>query len=220
MTKLKDIGTLGEVLKASPISTSPLWEQPVEAISRVQISSFIGRLSMQGHTAQALAAIHIAREQIDQAITAGQIQPTTSFHIKPVIANKLTAGELACGLAELGQPAAALVMFALESGLDIDTAATLRWDQALSLPLSDSAKALVHSQLRHIRCAYVFWEQTNDGARPLFDINRRLFDTFGMVWSEIEAAYPLLIMSDLKADAADFADFMQDRLGVSTGPLR
>ncbi len=122
-------------------------------------------------------------------------------------AKVFTAGQLRRGLELLDRPAAAAIMFGLETGADIDDVVTLKWPDVKlsSRTMSKYGRHLVRLQPIRIGCQYVFWREGKTQPMPLFDLSQSTLDVFGMMWHELVAAYDEMVMVD---EDAEFENLM------------
>jgi hypothetical protein len=118
----------------------------------------------------------------------------------------LTTGILKRGLIGMVRPRPAAILFGLEAGLEAEQVITLAWQKVKPSTLTPYAIHILDSQPRHIRCQYVFWQNYNDGNKPLplFGLNEEVFDAFGMVWGELAAAYEHIVFIDEDEELARF----------------
>lgn len=97
----------------------------------------------------------------------------------------------------MGVGKGAAVLFALETGMNAVDVGRLTWPVATrmfrSATLSDIAIGCTSMCLRQLHLQYVFWELNEDGvAAPVFSLDHDVYESFGLVWAELEAAYALL----------------------------
>lgn len=188
---IKEVGAVGRLLAKSNLSRSPIWNKPVEKVVPAQLHSFSTRLAMQGRADEARAELNLLLSELTQATLNGEVE---ALHLIGITdAKPLTAGQLVAGLSEMSQPRPAAILFALESGLDLEKTVSLRWSQAVMLrdTLNQMASAILRLQPRHLWCDYVFWQ--GNRPLPLFGLETDVYDAFGMTWVEFELAYSRLV---------------------------
>lgn len=196
MTALKDIGRIGALLGASPLSKSAIWFQPVMEIQSAQLFAFVERFAELGQRDLAETSINIAQSEIQKAIARNELGVPPMLSYKHPLRTRLTVSELKDGLEYLGQTRAAAVMFALETGLDSVGVAMLTHKKLALMPeLSEVAQEALKQCPRHIQTPYVFWEERGGKPMPVFGLDAAIFDAFGLVWAELAQGYENLIMT-------------------------
>ncbi|MDY7537644.1 hypothetical protein RGU72_05165 [Undibacterium sp. 5I1] len=213
MPMLKDVGNLSSVVGVSPISKSPIWHQSVEKITVVQLHAFIRRMKDLGLRDEAETAVEIVLRETKKAVISNQIAPPPylDFQLKRTI--QLTIGELRRGLTHAGQPYASAIMFALELGLTSKQVASLTWKQFQQLEkentLTPLAREAFKAAVRNIATPYLYWVENDSKPVGLFSLDAVVFDSFGLVWGELEAGYANLIMIDGEANLQSMDCFLR-----------
>ena len=194
MTALKDIGRIGALLGASPLSKSAIWFQPVMEIQPVQLFAFVERFSELGQRDMAETSIGIAQTEIQQAIARNEIGVPPMLSFKAPLRSRLTLAELKEGMDYIGRPRAQAMLFALETNLDAIGVAMLTYRKlALMPPVSEIARECLAVCPRHIGTPYVFWEERAGRPMPVFGLDAAVFEAFGLVWAEFAFSYKHLI---------------------------
>lgn len=205
---LKDIGRISTLLGVSPLSKSAIWHQPVDTIQPAQFYAFVDRFNELGQRDLAETAVDIVQSEVQKAVARNEIgiPPLLSYY-RPT-RTYLTAGELKNGLAYLGDARAAAVLFALETGLDALGVSMLTHRRlALMGEVSAIAKTCLEGYPRNLHTPYVFWEERDGRAMPIFGLDAAVFEAFGLVWGELAFGYEHLIMIDADADRGTMASF-------------
>ncbi|MEJ7806992.1 MAG: hypothetical protein WKG03_13850 [Telluria sp.] len=205
MPALKDIGNIAGRTGTLTLTQSPLWNMDVAKIDVVQLHAFIRRLSDAGQRDEAESAVEIAMQEVQLAVARNEIPPPPMLAYFRPYRITMTAGELRNGLVFLGAEKSAPIMFALETGMNLDEVARLTHKTLATFAqhnaLSPIARECLASAPRHIRSQYVFWRQSNEGKTyPMFGLDADVFDAFGMIWGELVVGYANLIMIDDEAD--------------------
>jgi hypothetical protein len=201
MQALKDVGEITALLSNTPLSASPLWDKPLDELHPAQLHAFLTRLTLDGHGEEARRIAEIVMAQIHAVQTPALAVPILGFAIPQ---ERMTLGELRAGLQTLTRPRPAAVLFGLEADLEIDSLITLKWDRANDLRQSGTLSKMAHDVLRlmprHLGSPYVFWQEINGAAAPLFGLSLELADVFDMEWSELRNAYRTIIKLDPDAE--------------------
>jgi hypothetical protein len=191
MLALKDIAGLAPALGASPITSSPLWNKPVDQIIPAQLSAFRARLAMQGRKAQADATIDFVVKKVGAALGRGSV-PMLDY--KEPVEDIIASCELAAGFELMPRPMPAAILFGLETGMPVDQVVTLTRQKARTLRgLSQTAATALRVQPISLTSKYAFWRNVDDKAMPLFGLEQEVFDTFGRTWGELVVAYRRIV---------------------------
>lgn len=207
MPALKDVGGMSSLSGLATLASSSLWHKQVAEIRPAQIHAFVTRLALTGHRDVAETAIDLCIGELCRAVESGEIPAPAMLSYSPPSYLVMTAGELRDGLVFLGLEKGAAILFALEVGIDADSVCQLTWTVARRLReasmLSPLAIACLGACERHKYFQYVFWKLDAELDLPnrLSDLERGVFDAFGLQWPELETVYGRLIMVDNRADA-------------------
>ena len=192
MSMLKDV-TSFKGLTNSLLASSPLWDKPVDQIIPAQLVAFRERLKLEGHqdTAPLFKAIV---DSLNQAKASGEIKGAPILDFAKPKAAVMDLRVMRGAFERMSRPTPAAILFALEVGLDADELTVLTWERTKALVkagrVKTYARSILEAQPRHISCKYVFWKQgPRGGAHALYGVELEVFEEFGMIWSELEAAY-------------------------------
>lgn len=111
-------------------------------------------------------------------------------------------------------------LYALEAGFTPGEVVELTWATVLQRnEASGLARDILRerNRCRHIRLAYVFWEQSSPiVAGPLFALQKSIELAFGQPWPSVREAYRTLLMIDRTEEARAFmSEFSRYRQDIS-----
>lgn len=193
MPALKEI--VADTIGTSLLAASPMWDQAVDKIIPAQITAFVDRNAELGLRDAAESAISIAIERVAAAVDAGAMpRPSMLSYARPE-KQEVSRQELTGGMQYLGDLRTAMVLFALETGLDVAEVSQLTYLRLKALRIERRFSVLAEACLecappRQLSLQYVFWENSEFGMpAPVFGLDADIFDAFGMVWAELTYAY-------------------------------
>lgn len=199
MLALKDISGIEQVLGSSPIAQTPLWNMPIDKILPAQLIAFRKQMSMEGQQDQADAAIDYLLRQVSRNVTSREVAQIKMLEYTEPCDLTITSHAFVDGLEQFERPAPAAILFGLELGLRSDEVITLRWPDALMMmrrgELTERCRQILAKQPRHIASDYVFWVEGETRPMPLFGLDQQVFDVYGLVWGQLQAAYRRMILT-------------------------
>jgi hypothetical protein len=191
---LKNVGQMSNLSGINALTSSPLWEQPVDKIHPLQLHALVWRYAEKNQRDIAETAIQICLAEVNRvAVHNGEDAPLMLNYRSPYH-YQMTKNDLRAGLVHLGVNKAAAVLFALESGMDGVEVASLTWNKVMRMfqtaTLTSAAIACIKICPRQLHMQYVFWCRNEDGEpRPIFGLDADVFDAFGLVWAELEHSF-------------------------------
>lgn len=190
----------------SLLSQSPIWNRPVESLTRLDLSAFLRR---HMGTARHLTARKQVETLIDATWTAvldGKLSPIPEICYFSAPVERLTFGELRQWLARTTPERGQAILFALEMKLSVPEAIDLTWRSVNAMALTPFADAIAKKTIRHFRLPYLFWEVLPHGAAaPLIGLQDSVRDvTEGRGFEALQALYASIIPIDTDADLNDF----------------
>ena len=193
---LKDVGKMSSLPGISVLTTSHVWNQPIEKIHPTQLHAFVDRLAHSNMRDVAETAVHICLKEVKRAVACNEIPEPHILQYKAPLKFRLTNAEFRKGLQQMGVTKGAAVLFALETGMDGHAVGRMTWSKLMRMfkaaVLTDSAIACTRICPRQLHLQYVFWEEGDDQPTPLFSLDHDVFEAFGAVWAELETAYARL----------------------------
>lgn len=120
--------------------------------------------------------------------------------IKP-IQHRVSAGDIKSFLSVFTLMQRKAILFALEMNMNLEEVVLLKWKKALSLKLTETARATLLSIPRHLFIDFAFWEYARDTrATPLMTLIADFKANSAMSWEQIVEIYSTAIMMDEESD--------------------
>jgi|GEM_PF-1951750 len=203
----KDLASIKRLFKNTELVGSSIWRTPVEQLTPFHFSTFETRMAINGQGALGHAIIAALLNALAREAAGGHIPEVSALSYSPPNHQYMTSLELRAGLLKMGRPASTAALFALESGLDPESAGFLTWATVRTIKptLTHLAKHIIKFQPRHIRSPYVFWREGEKIAMPTVGLAQEVLEIFGQTWGEFEWAYRHLI---LVADYPEYEDLL------------
>ena len=181
--KVSELGNLKELVGGGPLAGSFLWRRDVESIHPAEVQCFLRLREARGCGDQARQNVEALLSELRTCVARGEVRGALIERLSAPSAFTLRDFEEA--LAMMSPARQAAVRFAWLTDIDLMTAATIRWSEALVLVRGKPyARQLLDTQPRHIRTDRVFWEVIGRQATPLFSLPSHFeVVTGGVTWA-------------------------------------
>lgn len=186
MQAMKDVAVLSAALGASPLAKSPIWSTPLTKVHPAQFLAFRHKMKEQGLKDQADAAIDYAISRLGHMVDEGILPDLPLLDYSEPERSVMTGEELVSGLSMMTRPMSAIVLFAMETGMQPDQIVTLTRQAVRKMPLTPRAAEIVQAQPLSLTTKFVFWRDYSGRHMPAFGFDQELFDAFGQVWAELK----------------------------------
>lgn len=175
--QLKDFTEVKGLLAKYP-SPSLFFFRDADEVTNIQLLSALMR--MPGVTREEAISAHRSIKPMPHRVSAGDIK--SFLNVFTLMQRKA-------------------ILFALEMHMSLEEVILLKWKKALTLKLTETARAILLSIPRHIINDFAFWEYGRDtNATPLMTLIADFRANSAMTWEQVEAIYHTAIMMDEESD--------------------
>jgi len=193
--KMCDIEGLSTWLPDTILVDSSFWTKEVATIHPVELYAFLQLHKETEHEHRARRELGIALAQLRKLIARSELNEVRIAQFRspePVFTN-LDLTEILNPLEPIKRKA---VLFTLESGLSMTSVIVMKWADVGRLDLSLTARALIESVPRHIRCSYIFYDRMGFDAIPLMSLDQDIKKTLGIDLTWLRYQYENMIWVD------------------------
>lgn len=192
---LKEIPGVLPSLVNSFLSTSKLWERPVEQIIPQQLVA-LRWLAIEAGQENVDVQLEYLLNQANIAALEGLLpNDTPILAYKPRRDMTILSSELTEGLAKLPPSMARAAIFGLEMDMSLEQIMTLTFKQAQGLEMTETARKALRDQVRSMTTSLAFWQldTRTDSHGPLFGFANEVYANFDMSWNALRLSYKGLI---------------------------
>lgn len=190
VSELQEINNGGDM---TAISNLKLWRTDAEFVSNIKLLTSYALLKNRvGHT-KASSQIKQVIQCIKRARFFGEIDEGCELELKP-LQPILTWERFESDLAAMTRTQQRVVLFCLGSGINLEDAQTLTWEEALRMKrqrrLNIISSDILKTSVRHFRADLVFWQNSKAGkAIPIFDMDHIVSSITNKSWDAYREQY-------------------------------